>query len=381
MRRRRRTPTSPSRSPGDASINRRSKSRSATISVGAAHVAADHAADPADRVRRGRSPPCVPLLLALTAVIATIGLMGPISHAQRGRQLDQRGDPADRPRGGGRLLDVLPAPRARGARVRAKRVGCAGGRGCDLGPGGDDLRPHGDDRDGRDVPGRRLDVPIVRHRHDPRRRGRGPGVADRPPAQPWPGWATGSRRAAFPIIKDQPWNAGESALWSRILNPVLRHPVVSVLLAGGLLVVLSIPAFSLHTANPGVETLPQDLSVIQTYNQHAGRLPGRPDPGHRRRQRRRRDLTRGPGGDRRSDAPGGARARAFRAADHDRRQLRQDRRPGQHPAGRRRRQLAVDRGARRAARHAHPGDDRDRAGRHRRCRPATPPTRRTSPTR
>ena len=32
-------------------------------------------------------------------------------------------------------------------------------------------------------------------------------------------------KGGVPIIKDQPWNAGESALWSRILNPVLRHPV------------------------------------------------------------------------------------------------------------------------------------------------------------
>jgi RND superfamily putative drug exporter len=85
-------------------------------------------------------------------------------------------------------------------------------------------------------------------------------------------------KGGVPIIKDQPWNAGESALWSRILNPVLRHPVVSILAAGGLLVVLSIPAFSLHTANPGVETLPQDLSVIKTYNQQQDAFPGGPIP-------------------------------------------------------------------------------------------------------
>jgi uncharacterized membrane protein YdfJ with MMPL/SSD domain len=85
-------------------------------------------------------------------------------------------------------------------------------------------------------------------------------------------------KGGVPIIKDQPWNAGESAMWSRILNPVLRHPVVSILAAGGLLVVLAIPAFSLHTANPGVETLPQDLSVIQTYNRMQDAFPGGPIP-------------------------------------------------------------------------------------------------------
>ncbi len=85
-------------------------------------------------------------------------------------------------------------------------------------------------------------------------------------------------KGGVPIIKDQPWNAGESALWSRILSPVLRHPVVAVVAAGGLLVILSIPAFRLHTANPSVRTLPQDLSVIQTYNQIQAVFPGGPIP-------------------------------------------------------------------------------------------------------
>jgi len=85
-------------------------------------------------------------------------------------------------------------------------------------------------------------------------------------------------RGGVPIVKDRPWNAGESTLWARILNPVLRHPVVSTVAAGGLLVVLAIPALSLHTANPGVETLPQDLSVIKTYNRIQDAFPGGPIP-------------------------------------------------------------------------------------------------------
>jgi RND superfamily putative drug exporter len=85
-------------------------------------------------------------------------------------------------------------------------------------------------------------------------------------------------KGGVPIIKDQPWNAGESTLWSRILNPVLRHPVISVVAAAGVLVILAIPAFRLHTANPGVKSLPQDLSVIQTYNRTQDAFPGGPIP-------------------------------------------------------------------------------------------------------
>jgi uncharacterized membrane protein YdfJ with MMPL/SSD domain len=54
--------------------------------------------------------------------------------------------------------------------------------------------------------------------------------------------------------------------------------VVSILATGGLLVVLAIPAFSLHTADPGVNSLPQDLSVIKTYNRMQAAFPGGPIP-------------------------------------------------------------------------------------------------------
>ncbi len=81
-------------------------------------------------------------------------------------------------------------------------------------------------------------------------------------------------KGGVPFIKDQPWNAGESGIWSKILNPVLRHPVISIILAGGLLVFLALPAFRLHTANESVESLPQDVSSIQTYNRLQDTFPG-----------------------------------------------------------------------------------------------------------
>jgi uncharacterized membrane protein YdfJ with MMPL/SSD domain len=85
-------------------------------------------------------------------------------------------------------------------------------------------------------------------------------------------------KGGVPYLSRRKWNVGESGAWSRILNPVLRRPLISVVAAGGLLVVLAIPAFSLHTATPGVETLPQDLGVIKTYNRIQASFPGGPIP-------------------------------------------------------------------------------------------------------
>jgi uncharacterized membrane protein YdfJ with MMPL/SSD domain len=81
-------------------------------------------------------------------------------------------------------------------------------------------------------------------------------------------------KGGVPIIKNQSWNAQESGIWSRIVDRVLRHPVVSVIAAGGLLVFLAIPAFSLHTANQSTESLPQNLDTIKTYNKIQDVFPG-----------------------------------------------------------------------------------------------------------
>ena len=67
---------------------------------------------------------------------------------------------------------------------------------------------------------------------------------------------------------------GESRLWNAILNPVLRHPLVAALVAGGALVALAIPALQLHTANPGVESMPQSIPVIKVYDRIQAAFPG-----------------------------------------------------------------------------------------------------------
>jgi uncharacterized membrane protein YdfJ with MMPL/SSD domain len=81
-------------------------------------------------------------------------------------------------------------------------------------------------------------------------------------------------KGGVPIIKDQPWNAGESKFWNTVLNPVLRHPGIALVLSAGLLVFLALPTLRLHTANESVESLPQDVASIQTYNRIQDAFPG-----------------------------------------------------------------------------------------------------------
>jgi RND superfamily putative drug exporter len=55
-------------------------------------------------------------------------------------------------------------------------------------------------------------------------------------------------------------------LWGRITGRVLRRPVVAAVVSTGFLLALAYPALDMKTANPGPESYPQDLAVVQTFN-------------------------------------------------------------------------------------------------------------------
>jgi RND superfamily putative drug exporter len=59
-------------------------------------------------------------------------------------------------------------------------------------------------------------------------------------------------------------DAGGSRLWRAILRPTLKRPLLATALAGGLLLVLALPAFGMHTAQSGLEALPKDAPTVDT---------------------------------------------------------------------------------------------------------------------
>jgi uncharacterized membrane protein YdfJ with MMPL/SSD domain len=67
---------------------------------------------------------------------------------------------------------------------------------------------------------------------------------------------------------------GEGRIWGAIVDRVLRRPVLSVVLAGGLLLALALPAIQLRLVAPGPDTFPQSLPVVKTYNRMQQAFPG-----------------------------------------------------------------------------------------------------------
>jgi uncharacterized membrane protein YdfJ with MMPL/SSD domain len=71
---------------------------------------------------------------------------------------------------------------------------------------------------------------------------------------------------------------GGGRFWSFILDRVLRRPVVSVVLSAGLLVALALPALGMKTVVPGAEAFPKDLQAVQVYDRLQRAFPGESDP-------------------------------------------------------------------------------------------------------
>ena len=76
------------------------------------------------------------------------------------------------------------------------------------------------------------------------------------------------------IAKRRHKNKGESRVWNAILNRVLARPVLSVVLAGGLLVALAIPALGMQFKEAGTEGMSRSQPIIQTLDRVDAAFPG-----------------------------------------------------------------------------------------------------------
>ncbi len=141
-----------------------------------------------------------------------------------------------------------------------------------------------------------------------------------------------------------------SRVWDLVLRPVLRYPRVAVVLSSGVLVVLALPLFGMHTSFLSGNDLPRQLPIERTYDADPAGVPWRATPGAGGRQRGARRLADGARRARADGAPGAGQRRGERA-DHRRASTpTHDRGRDRHPAAGKRSERGVDaRAARRCA--------------------------------
>jgi uncharacterized membrane protein YdfJ with MMPL/SSD domain len=81
-------------------------------------------------------------------------------------------------------------------------------------------------------------------------------------------------RGRVPFIKTPDQRVGESRLWGAIIGPVLRRPLLSAVLAAGFLILLAVPALRLHTSVNSTQSYPRSLAVIRAYDKIQKAFPG-----------------------------------------------------------------------------------------------------------
>ena len=70
----------------------------------------------------------------------------------------------------------------------------------------------------------------------------------------------------------------ESRVWGFVLDGVMRRPAVAAVLSGGALVALAVPALTLHTQLPSFTDLPKSLPIVRTYESIQRAFPGAQSP-------------------------------------------------------------------------------------------------------
>ena len=89
----------------------------------------------------------------------------------------------------------------------------------------------------------------------------------------------GVEKARVPFIgRLRHRNHGESRVWGWVLDRVLARPAISATLAAAVLLILASPALRMHTINPGIAGLPRSIDVMKTYDRIQAAFPGGPIP-------------------------------------------------------------------------------------------------------
>ena len=81
-------------------------------------------------------------------------------------------------------------------------------------------------------------------------------------------------RGRVPLVGRLRRDDGEGRIWDAIVDRVLRRPALSAILAASVLVAIAAPALQLRLAAQGPESFPKGLEVIATYDRMQQAFPG-----------------------------------------------------------------------------------------------------------
>jgi uncharacterized membrane protein YdfJ with MMPL/SSD domain len=81
------------------------------------------------------------------------------------------------------------------------------------------------------------------------------------------------QKGRLPFFGKRREQGGGADVWRRVVTAVTRRPLVSAIASAGLLIVMAIPALSMETTQTSTEDMPQNLPVMQTYDRYTEAFP------------------------------------------------------------------------------------------------------------
>jgi uncharacterized membrane protein YdfJ with MMPL/SSD domain len=94
-----------------------------------------------------------------------------------------------------------------------------------------------------------------------------------------PRWLVRLREAPT-LLRRLKGDRQESRAWGFVLKRSMRFPVIATVLSAGLLVVLALPVLNMHTKLLSFTDLPKSLGIVRTYDTIQRSFPGSQDPAH-----------------------------------------------------------------------------------------------------
>jgi uncharacterized membrane protein YdfJ with MMPL/SSD domain len=85
-------------------------------------------------------------------------------------------------------------------------------------------------------------------------------------------------KGRIPFIGRLRRERGENNVWGKILSPALRHPVITAVVSGAVLVAMALPVLNLHTAQSGLDALPKSAPTVETLDRIQASFPGEASP-------------------------------------------------------------------------------------------------------
>ncbi len=86
-------------------------------------------------------------------------------------------------------------------------------------------------------------------------------------------------KGRIPLLHRLRARDGESRIWSLLLGGVMHRPRAAAAVSTLALLALALPVLNMHTAMPGATSLPQSLPIMRTYDRIQAAFPGGPTPG------------------------------------------------------------------------------------------------------